>query len=315
MKKLYFVLLLSFLLSSTAETVVGNRDFEFYNKSKKNVKIEYGHTIFIRKIWVRSARSGSHKKKKSTILQNKKAIDPSVGHFELHIYDSSPTEKPTHSYKIKVFLSTDKYLFTYRPEGKKIKGKRYYLYPQTGRFWGLGKSETGKSLKGNVKIKDIIPINKIGLAEQNKIREQQQEEVEKAYQKQEESRKKQRERHWKRYREQQPKQQSKYYEEEKRKQELLETVEKLERYASILELQVDELSTTRVKKAYRTLSFKYHPDRAPVGQKEEYKETMKRINDAYTRLTNYLKEKEKSEGEEERPVSKKSFVVPDDDID
>ena len=44
------------------------------------------------------------------------------------------------------------------------------------------------------------------------------------------------------------------------------------------------IDITKIKRAYRKLAFKYHPDRAPEGKKEEYEERFKEINEAYSSL-------------------------------
>ena len=45
-------------------------------------------------------------------------------------------------------------------------------------------------------------------------------------------------------------------------------------------------SPKQIKKKYRKLARKYHPDVAPPGKKEEYTERMKEINEAYEALKN-----------------------------
>ena len=44
-------------------------------------------------------------------------------------------------------------------------------------------------------------------------------------------------------------------------------------------------SESDIKKAYRKLALKYHPDKAPEDKKEEYEETFKKISEAYSVLS------------------------------
>jgi len=51
-------------------------------------------------------------------------------------------------------------------------------------------------------------------------------------------------------------------------------------------LGVDRNSdSTTIKKAYRKLALKYHPDKAPEDKKDEYEETFKKISEAYNVLS------------------------------
>lgn len=62
-------------------------------------------------------------------------------------------------------------------------------------------------------------------------------------------------------------------------------------YYSIL--WVDEnASSEEIKKAFRKLAMKYHPDRAPEWQKEEYEKKFKEINEAYQVLWDENKRKQ-----------------------
>jgi len=47
-----------------------------------------------------------------------------------------------------------------------------------------------------------------------------------------------------------------------------------------------------IKKAYRKLAMKYHPDRAPEGKKKEYEEKFKEIGEAYNTLWDEKKRKQ-----------------------
>jgi DnaJ-class molecular chaperone len=49
-------------------------------------------------------------------------------------------------------------------------------------------------------------------------------------------------------------------------------------------------STNEIKKAYRELSFKYHPDRNQMSSTTN--EIMKKINEAYTTLSNPIKRRD-----------------------
>lgn len=56
-------------------------------------------------------------------------------------------------------------------------------------------------------------------------------------------------------------------------------------YYQILEVPRDA-SEQEIKKAYRKLALKYHPDRAPQNKKKEYEEKFKEISQAYQVLSN-----------------------------
>ena len=47
-----------------------------------------------------------------------------------------------------------------------------------------------------------------------------------------------------------------------------------------------------IKKAYRKLAMKYHPDRAPKDKKKEYEEKFKKIGEAYATLSDEKKKKQ-----------------------
>ena len=58
-------------------------------------------------------------------------------------------------------------------------------------------------------------------------------------------------------------------------------------------LGVDENDTKEeIKKAYKKLALKYHPDRAPEDKKEEYEEKFKEISEAYAVLNDDTKRKQ-----------------------
>ena len=46
-----------------------------------------------------------------------------------------------------------------------------------------------------------------------------------------------------------------------------------------------ESSDDEIKKSYRKLALKYHPDRAPKDNKKEYEEKFKEISEAYRILS------------------------------
>ncbi len=47
----------------------------------------------------------------------------------------------------------------------------------------------------------------------------------------------------------------------------------------------ENASDSEIKKAYRKLALKYHPDKAPENKKKEYEEKFKKISEAYTVLS------------------------------
>jgi DnaJ-class molecular chaperone len=47
----------------------------------------------------------------------------------------------------------------------------------------------------------------------------------------------------------------------------------------------EDADEKEIKKAFRKLAIKYHPDRAPEGKKKEYEEKFKEINEANEVLT------------------------------
>ncbi len=62
-------------------------------------------------------------------------------------------------------------------------------------------------------------------------------------------------------------------------------------YYSILEVE-KTASQEEIKKAYRKLAMKYHPDRAPKDKKKEFEEKFKKINEAYSVLSDEQKRRE-----------------------
>lgn len=56
-------------------------------------------------------------------------------------------------------------------------------------------------------------------------------------------------------------------------------------YYEILGVSKD-VSEDKIKKAYRRLALKYHPDKAPEGKKKEYEQRFKDISEAYKVLSN-----------------------------
>ena len=62
-------------------------------------------------------------------------------------------------------------------------------------------------------------------------------------------------------------------------------------YYSILEVE-KTASQEEIKKAYRKLAMKYHPDRASEDKKKEFEEKFKKINEAYSILSDEQKRKE-----------------------
>ena len=60
-------------------------------------------------------------------------------------------------------------------------------------------------------------------------------------------------------------------------------------YYEVLHITPDA-SETEIKKAYRTLAFRYHPDRNKPGQDASKK--MKEINEAYATLSDPIKRRE-----------------------
>ena len=59
-------------------------------------------------------------------------------------------------------------------------------------------------------------------------------------------------------------------------------------YYEILEIE-KTASGEEIKKAYRKLAMKYHPDRAPEDKKKEHEEKFKKINEAYAVLSDESK--------------------------
>jgi len=58
-------------------------------------------------------------------------------------------------------------------------------------------------------------------------------------------------------------------------------------------LWVNKTATTEeIKKAYRKLAMKYHPDKAPEWKKKEYEEKFKEIGEAYSTLSDDKKRKQ-----------------------
>jgi curved DNA-binding protein CbpA len=62
--------------------------------------------------------------------------------------------------------------------------------------------------------------------------------------------------------------------------------ERLVRASELLELQ-ERASLEEVKKAYRTLAGRWHPDKAEDGKRAEAEERMKALNEAYALLKAY----------------------------
>ncbi len=62
-------------------------------------------------------------------------------------------------------------------------------------------------------------------------------------------------------------------------------------YYKILEIE-KTATEIEIKKAYRKLAMKYHPDRAPSDKKLEYEEKFKQINEAYSVLSDSEKRKQ-----------------------
>ena len=59
-------------------------------------------------------------------------------------------------------------------------------------------------------------------------------------------------------------------------------------YYEILGLE-KSCSESEIKKAYRKLAMKYHPDKSPEDKKDEYTEKFKEITEAYEVLSNKQK--------------------------